>query len=185
MQTKRGRWGEMDLEPGSQVRQEWGAGRERGGWQDLMRNGARRMQHDGDDDGDDDGCCDQACFAIVFISEHVMATAWSASLLIDGASGIGGACSSSSSISSSTTATTIISITLRSSSASAVIAATTPNSAHTSAAMMPAWASDARGLSSAASTSSSCKDVTKILWGKEVANRDGDAFFSSDEERVE
>ena len=198
---KAGDGGRFYLEPGSQTRQEWGAGRERGGWQDLMRNGARRMQQDGggDGDGDDDdgggeGCV-HACFAIVFMSEHVMATAWSASLLIDGASGIGGACSSRS-ISSSISSSSSSSVTLRSSSVSAVMAATTPNSAHTSAAMTPAAANDASGLSSAASTSRSCEGVTKILWGRVrgcyknsvgergVANRDGDAFLSSDEQGI-
>ncbi len=69
--------------------QEWGTGSERGGWQDLRGKGARRRQQE--EDADDTGLM-QACFAINFISTHVTATAASASLLIDGASGIGGAC---------------------------------------------------------------------------------------------
>ena len=69
--------------------QAWGTGRERGGWQDLMGNGARRRQQE--EDEEDCGLA-HACLAINFISTHVTATAWSASLLIDGARGIGGAC---------------------------------------------------------------------------------------------
>ncbi len=86
-----------DLEPGVQTKQVWGTGRDRGGWQDLMRKGARRRQQDGDggddDDDDDDvgGGGAHACLAIIFMSVHVTATAWSASLLSDGARGIGGA----------------------------------------------------------------------------------------------
>ena len=65
----------------------------------MIRKGARSSRQnddDEDDDDDDDGGCRHACFAITFMSVQATATAWSASLLTEGARGMGGACNQAS-----------------------------------------------------------------------------------------